>query len=94
VQREVTARTDLLDLRTHPCSFDIVRMTKMPAVLMGLGYLSNPGDAKRLGDPGLRDTIADAVVVAVQRLYLADDDARTGTLNLKDVLAHAGRGQQ
>jgi N-acetylmuramoyl-L-alanine amidase len=92
VQREVMARTDLLDLRTHPCSFDIVRMTKMPAVLIGMGYLSNAGDAGRLGDPGFRDTIADAVVVAVQRLYLADDDARTGTLNLKDVLAHAGRG--
>jgi len=92
VQREVMARTDLLDLRTHPCSFDIVRMTKMPAVLIGLGYLSNAGDAERLGDPVFRDVIADAVVVAVQRLYLADDDARTGTLNLKDVLAHAGRG--
>jgi N-acetylmuramoyl-L-alanine amidase len=91
VQREVVARTDLLDCRTHPCSFDIVRMTKMPTVLVGLGYLSNAGDARRLGEPAFRDTLADAVVVAVQRLYLADDDARTGTLNLKDVLAHAGR---
>jgi N-acetylmuramoyl-L-alanine amidase len=91
VQREVVARTDLLDCRTHPCSFDSVRMTKMPTVLVGLGYLSNAGDARRLADPAFRDTVADAVVVAVQRLYLADDDARTGTLNLKDVLAHAGR---
>jgi len=91
VQREVVARTDLLDCRTHPCSFDSVRMTRMPTVLVGLGYLTNAGDAHRLGDPAFRDTVADAVVVAVQRLYLADDDARTGTLNHKDVLAHAGR---
>ena len=91
IQREVVARTDLGDDRTHPCSFDIVRMTKMPVVLVGLGYLTNAHDAERLADPAFRDTIADAVVVAVQRLYLADDDARTGTLNLKDVLAHAGR---
>jgi len=91
IQREVIARTDLQDDRTHPCSFDIVRMTKMPVVLVGLGYLTNPHDAERLAEPAFRDTIADAVVVAVQRLYLADDDARTGTLNLKDVLAHAGR---
>jgi N-acetylmuramoyl-L-alanine amidase len=91
IQREVIARTDLQDDRTHPCSFDIVRMTKMPVVLVGLGYLTNPHDAELLADPAFRDTIADAVVVAVQRLYLADDDARTGTLNLKDVLAHAGR---
>jgi N-acetylmuramoyl-L-alanine amidase len=91
VQREVVARTDVLDCRTHPCSFDLVRMTKMPAVLVGLGYLTSSDDAWRLGDPAFRDTVADAVVVAVQRLYLAEDDARTGTLNLKDVLAHAGR---
>jgi N-acetylmuramoyl-L-alanine amidase len=91
IQREVTARTDLLDDRTHPCSFDIVRMTKMPVVLVGLGYLTNTHDAALLADPAFRDTIADAVVVAVQRLYLAGEDARTGTLNLKDVLAHAGR---
>ena len=37
-------------------------------------------------------TIAEAVVVAVQRLYLVDeDDAATGTLNVADVLARAGR---
>ena len=90
VQREVVTRTDLLDDRTHPCSFDIVRMTRMPAVLIGLGYLTNPGDAARLADPAFRDTLAEAVVVAVQRLYLGEDDAATGTLNLKDVLAHAG----
>ena len=53
VQREVVARTDLLDCRTHPCSFDSVRMTKMPTVLVGLGYLSNAGDARRLSGPGV-----------------------------------------
>ena len=42
-------------------------------------------------DPAFRDTLAEAVVVAVQRLYLGDeDDASTGTLNLRDVLANAG----
>jgi N-acetylmuramoyl-L-alanine amidase len=91
IQREVIARTDLLDDRTHPCSYDIVRLTRMPTVLLGLGYLSNEDDARRLADPAFRDTIAEAVVVAVQRLYLGDDDALTGTLNLADVLAHAGR---
>ena len=91
IQRELVARTGVVDLRTHPGSFDIVRMTRMPAVLVGLGYLTNPGDAERLGDPRFRDTVAEAVVVAVQRLYLGEDDAaRTGTLQLEDVLANAG----
>ena len=35
--------------------------------------------------------VADALVVAIQRLYLGDEDAATGTLRLDDVLAHAGR---
>lgn len=91
IQREVVARTDLLDCRTHPCSFDIVRLTTMPTVLVGLGYLTNDHDAARLADPAFRDTLAEAIVVAVQRLYLGEDDARTGTLNLRDVLAHAGK---
>ena len=89
--REVIARTDLLDDRTHPCAYDLVRLTRMPTVMLGLGYLSNEGDARRLADPAFRDTLAEAVVVAVQRLYLGDEDAKTGTLNIRDVLAHAGR---
>lgn len=90
IQREVVARTGMTDLRTHACAIEIVRVTRMPAVLVELGYLSNPGDAARLADPAFRDTVAEAIVVAVQRLYLAEDDAVTGSLRLADVLAHAG----
>jgi len=91
IQREVVARTGLADLRTHACTVEIVRITRMPAVLVELGYLSNRGDAARLSDPAFRDVVAEALVVAVQRLYLGDDDAATGSLQLADVLAHAGR---
>jgi N-acetylmuramoyl-L-alanine amidase len=91
IQREVVARTGLGDLRTHPCTVEIVRITRMPAVLVELGYLSNPGDAARLSDPAFRDVVAEGLVVAIQRLYLGDDDAVTGSLQLADVLAHAGR---
>ncbi len=91
IQREIVARTGLADLRTHACAVDIVRITRMPAVLVELGYLSNPDDAARLADPVFRDVVAEALVVAIQRLYLAEDDAATGSLHLADVLAHAGR---
>jgi N-acetylmuramoyl-L-alanine amidase len=91
IQREVVARTQLVDLRTHACTVDIVRITRMPAVIVELGYLSNDGDAARLADAAFRDVVAEAIVVAIQRLYLADDDAVTGSLQLADVLAHAGR---
>jgi N-acetylmuramoyl-L-alanine amidase len=88
VQREIVARTDLLDCRSHPRTWDVLRHTRMPAVRIEVGHLSHPGDAERLADPAFRDTVAEAVVVAVQRVYLSDDDeATTGTLRIADVLA-------
>jgi len=91
IQREMVARTDLLDCRTHPRTFDVLRMTPMPAVRVDVGYLTNVGDAARLADPGFRDLVAEALVVAIQRLYLDEEEAVTGSLNLGDVLARAGR---
>jgi N-acetylmuramoyl-L-alanine amidase len=92
IQREITARTDLLDDRSHPCSYDLVRLTRMPAVIVSFGYLSNPDDARRLSGPSFRETLAEAVLFAVQRLYLGEDDAKTGTLNLGDIQALARKG--
>jgi N-acetylmuramoyl-L-alanine amidase len=86
VQREIVARTDLGNLRSHPKTFDILRRTRMPAVRIDAGYLTNPGDAARLSDPTFRDVIAEAVVVAVQRVYLdPDSDAKTGVLRLSEL---------
>jgi len=83
VQREICARTDLVDLRTHPMNWDLLRRTRMPAVRIEVGYLSNAGDAARLADPAFRDVLAEAVVAAVQRLYLPpDQDAQTGFLRI------------
>jgi N-acetylmuramoyl-L-alanine amidase len=88
VQRELLARTDLVDCRTHPRTWDLLRLSRMPAVRVELGYLSDPGDARRLGDPVFRDTLAEALLVAVQRLFLPEeDDAPTGTLRAADVMA-------
>lgn len=91
LQRELVARTRMVDLRTHACTFDLLRVTPMPAVQLELGYLTSPEDARRLNDGGFRDVVAEAVVVAIQRLYLSEQDAATGTMRLRDVLARAGR---
>jgi len=57
-----------------------------PAVRIDLGYLSNPQDAKRLANSQFRDQLAEAMIVAIQRLYLsAEDDAKTGTLRISDL---------
>lgn len=88
VQREIVARTDLVDLRSHAKSWDLLRRTRMPAVRIDVGYLTNAGDAARLADPAFRDVVAEAVVVAVQRMYLSPEtDARTGLLRLDELRA-------
>lgn len=83
IQREIVARTDLVDAREHPKTWDLLRMTRMPAVRIELGYLSNAQEAGRLASQPTRDTIAEAILVAVQRLYLPEeDDHQTGELRI------------
>lgn len=86
VQREIVARTDLVDLRSHPKTWDLLRRTVMPAVRVDVGYLTSERDAARLADPAFRDVVAEAVVVAVQRVYLPPEaDTRTGVLHLSEL---------
>jgi N-acetylmuramoyl-L-alanine amidase len=67
-------------------AWDLLRLTRAPAVQIDLGYVSNPGDIERISRPDFRDVIAEALVIAIQRLYLAvDDDAKTGTLRISDL---------
>jgi N-acetylmuramoyl-L-alanine amidase len=90
LQREICARTDFLNCRTHAKTWDSLRLTKAPAVRVDLGYVSNAGDADRLSRPEFRDTVAESFIIAIQRLYLAtEDDAKTGTLRISD-LRNAG----
>ena len=84
LRREVVSRTALLDCGTHPKSWDLLRLTRMPAVRLDCGYLSHPVDRRMLLDARFRSTIAQAVLAAVQRLYLPEaDDYETGSLVLQ-----------
>ena len=86
VQRELLARTGMRDCRSHPASLDLLRFTVMPTVRLEVGYLTSPVDARLLADGDVRDTIADALVVAVQRVYLPPEaDAPTGMLRLSEL---------
>lgn len=90
VQSEVAARTDLLNCRAHARSWELLRRTQMPAVRVDVGHLSNAGDAHRLAEPAFRDTVAEALVIAIQRVYLpSSQDATTGTWRVADVMAQA-----
>ncbi|MEO5981923.1 MAG: N-acetylmuramoyl-L-alanine amidase [Pedococcus sp.] len=89
VLREIVARTELANCRSHGRSWSLLQQTTMPAVRIEAGYLSHPADAARLADPAFRDTLAEAVLISLQRLYLGDDDtAKTGVLHLGDLRAY------
>lgn len=88
IQREIVARTSLRDCRTHPRTWDLLRLTKMPTVQIDIGYLTNNYDSSVLTDPRSRDIIAEAILVSVKRLYLlGQDDQPTGTYTFAELLA-------
>jgi N-acetylmuramoyl-L-alanine amidase len=92
-QRELVARTGMLDGRIHGKTWSILRLTRMPAVRIEVGYLSSPGDRNRLVDPSFRDTVAEGLLVAVQRLYLPKaDDPTTGVMRIPLVGSGAPSG--
>lgn len=87
IQREICARTDLQNCWNHGRTWEILRLTQMPVVQIVLGYLTNPHDVEQLRNPKVRDDIAEAIVVAVKRLYLLEEDtAITGTYNFAELL--------
>ncbi len=84
--REVVSRTALLDCGTHAKSWDLLRLTRMPAVRVDCGYLSHPVDRRLLLDARFRSTIAQATLAAIQRLYLpGSDDYATGALEVQSL---------
>ncbi|MFC5996111.1 N-acetylmuramoyl-L-alanine amidase [Pseudonocardia hispaniensis] len=88
IQRELLIRTSLLDCRTQPRTWELLRLTRMPAVRVEVGYLTNLGDRRKLLDPAFRDVVAEGILVGVKRLYLlGQNDQPTGTFTFSDVLA-------
>lgn len=83
ISREIATRTDLLNGRTHPKSWELLRLTRMPAIRVDVGYVTSPSDAARLATPEFRDAVAEAVVAGVRRLYLPDHlDVPTGQFRM------------
>lgn len=83
ISREIATRTDLVNGRTHPKSWELLRLTRMPAIRVDLGYVTSATDAARLVTPEFRDTLAEAIVAGIQRLYLPEHlDVPTGQFRI------------
>jgi N-acetylmuramoyl-L-alanine amidase len=89
IQREIVSRTGLADCRSHARGWQLLQRTQMPTVRIEAGYLSHQQDAARLAEPAFLDTLAEAIVIALQRMYLGEDDTNaTGVLRLGDLSAY------
>ena len=68
IQEELAARTRLVDLNTHAKTWDLLRLTRMPSVRTTIGYSSSPTDCSELGDAQVRDTVAEGLLAAINRI--------------------------
>ncbi|OJF09621.1 N-acetylmuramoyl-L-alanine amidase [Couchioplanes caeruleus] len=93
VQREIVVRTGMRDCRTHAKTWELLRLTQMPAVHVEMGYLTSPVDRERLVDPLFRDQLVEAILAAVQRMYYpVEADVPTGSIDVRQLrLALASR---
>ncbi|MDN5747104.1 MAG: peptidoglycan-binding protein [Pseudonocardia sp.] len=88
IQRELLTRTAMLDCWSQARTWELLRLTRMPAVRIEIGYLTNMGDRRMLLSPEFRDVVAEGILVGVKRLYLlGQNDQPTGTFTFSDVLA-------
>jgi N-acetylmuramoyl-L-alanine amidase len=58
------------DCRSHARSYQILRETRMPAVVVEPCFITNPDEAKRLDDPDYRGAIAEAIAIGIRRYYV------------------------
>ena len=93
VQREIVARTGMRNCQTHAKTWELLRFTRMPTVRVDVGYLTSPLDRARLIDPRFRDTVVDAIVAAVQRMYFPiEQDVPTGSIDVRELRAVVAAG--
>lgn len=78
IRAEILERTDLVDGRSHAKTWALLRLTRMPAVRIDCGYVSNPGDRARLLNPGFVDTLAESIASGVVRYFSPEDPSGTG----------------
>jgi len=66
VHKHVARATGLRDRGLRRKDLFVLRDTHMPAVLLEIGYLTNPHDERLLGDENFQEKVAEAVVRGVK----------------------------
>src|SRR5262249_38846987 len=93
VQREIVVRTGMRNCQTHAKTWELLRVTRMRAVRVDVGYLTSPLDRNRLTDPMSRERIVEAIMAAVQRMYFpVEADVPTGSIDVSKLRSLAAAG--
>lgn len=69
VQDRVVAGAGFADCLVHAKTWDLLRLTNMPAVRLEAGYLSNAHDLERLGRPAVRQQIAESIAMSIHDFF-------------------------
>jgi N-acetylmuramoyl-L-alanine amidase len=77
IQEELNTALGLRDRGVKQAPFRVLMGAAMPAVLVELGFLSNPAEEGRLRDPGYRAELVDALVRAIGRYRFELDERAT-----------------
>jgi N-acetylmuramoyl-L-alanine amidase len=64
------------DAETARADFYVLKNPSIPSVLIELGFLSNPEEGAKLGDPTYQDRLAQAVALSLQAYALETASAR------------------
>jgi N-acetylmuramoyl-L-alanine amidase len=75
IQQELNETLELRDRGVKQAPFRVLEGATMPAVLVELGFLSNPEEEALLNDPAYRLSLVDALVDAVVRFQSLGEEA-------------------
>jgi len=69
IHSAVLNRTTAIDCRVHGRTWEILRLTRMPAVRVDVGYLTSPVEAAALADPKYLDSIAAGLAEGIVKFF-------------------------
>jgi N-acetylmuramoyl-L-alanine amidase len=69
IHQAILAAEPLADCRVQNKTWELLRLTKMPAVWIEPGYLTNPDDAARWADPIFIDRLAEAIAEGIVAFF-------------------------
>ncbi len=69
VQNKLCQLPSIVDCGFHPKTWDLLRLTRMPAVKIALGYITNSEDAINFANQNFRDQVAASISEATKEFF-------------------------